>query len=426
MAQSARIITEEEDDREDAPAAPQQVGIPPDADIGILGTGANVPGSRQAVGRQEEEPFEIVEVNSEDEGLPSAVAPPAQSAPVADQPTVIDDQTQQDPNQPRFGKKWSERQRRREGRERTLAENRALKAEVDQLRQQITGVTREFQTVAPRLAEITEAQARGQLSQVEQQIADTSRTYEQAEDGFFRAQEAGDWANARVFLRQRDEALIRRTQLQGHKAQIEREATARKTAPRTDPNLASQPDNGGYQPRLEDGTQQRTQPRQPAPLPPEAVELAQEFMRDIPWLNKPGAEDDSEMMQILDSRVARMGLDPSNNEYWDELMDQARTYIPHRFQPEAQPVRQQRQPPARQAAPAAQQPAPIRRGPPTGAPGNAGNGQRPNQVRITPERRTALEEAGIVDGSGKVVDRKKFDRIAASYAEIDRANGVGR
>ena len=131
-------------------------------------------------------------------------------------------------------------------------------------------------------------------------------------------------------------------------------------------------------------------------------------------------------MRDLDAQVANAGFDPSTPDYWDELMDRARTYIPHRFQPEGQPVRQQRQAaPAAARAPAQQQ-APIRRGPPTGAPGNTGGTRPRNEVRITPERREALEQAGVIDSYGKVVDRKKFDRIALGYAEVDRASGTGR
>ncbi len=76
MAQSARIITAEDDDRDDiVPAAPQQNGVPPDADVGILGTGANVPGSRQQVGRPAVEPCEIVEGGSAAAPSPAAGAP---------------------------------------------------------------------------------------------------------------------------------------------------------------------------------------------------------------------------------------------------------------------------------------------------------------------------------------------------------------
>jgi hypothetical protein len=71
---------------------------------------------------------------------------------------------------------------------------------------------------------------------------------------------------------------------------------------------------------------------------------------------------------------------------------------------------------------------PLRRGPPTGAPGNQGNGGtlQKNQVRITSERREALYDAGVIDGSGNITNRPKFNKIAAEYAAQDRANGAGR
>ncbi len=289
------------------------------------------------------------------------------------------------------------------------------------------GFTQSFETtIAPRLAELSEAQVRGQLGQIDAQIADADRTYNAAEDQYFQAMQAQDMQSARTFLRQRDEALIRRTQLQGTKQQVERAVTERQSAARRpEPNLAAVA--GGFQPRFEDSAPRVPQQSQRAQeLPPEAVEFAQEFMRDVPWLNQPGTDRDSAVLRSLDTQVLQDGCDPSTPDYWDELMDRARTYIPHRFQPEGQPVRQQRaaaaQAPARQAQPQA----PVRRGPPTGAPGNAGAAPRNNTVRITPERREALEQAGVLDPYGKVTDRKKFDRIAAGYAEVDRANGVGR
>ncbi len=413
MAKSSPITEAEEDISDAAGGSGNDV-------VDVLG-GSGGPSRAPAPAADNTPHFEIVEVNSDDEPVPAPPLPRFDDgqhgapAPAPTAPQSTDDDGQIDQNQPQFNKKWAQRSRRREGRDRTLAENRALRAEVSELRQQVEGFTKNFNdSVAPQLQRLSDSQVQHQVDAMAAQLATAERTFTEAEDRYFSALSSGDTDSARRYLRERDDAAFKRYQLLGAKEQIERNLAETRRSPQAPQAPAS---------RFDDG--QRAPGAQPArPVSPAAQAYSQDFLGELPWFNQPGAEDDTRMVLTLDNQVAQDGFDPATSEYWDELADRVSRYIPHRFgaPPAAQPARQAPQPRFAQQP----QPAPQRRGPPTAAPATTPAAPRPNQVRINPERRKALEEAGVIDPEGRIVNRKKFDSIASQYVEFDRANSGGR
>jgi hypothetical protein len=47
------------------------------------------------------------------------------------------------------------------------------------------------------------------------------------------------------------------------------------------------------------------------------------------------------------------------------------------------------------------------------------------QVTISPARKEAMIQAGVIDSSGRPLDSKRFNRMIKQYSDYDRANGVG-
>lgn len=146
----------------------------------------------------------------------------------------------------------------------------------------------------------------------------------------------------------------------------------------------------------------------PNPLVMSKVEA---FKAKFPWWTGPNGTDlDSSVVTTLDSGVAAGGKDPTTDEYWTELERQMKQYLPHRFKAQARngadnnlaprPGGEQRQ----------------RRAPPVGGNGSEGSGVRPGYVKVTPQRKAAMQESGAWD------DPKKRARQLKAYADYDKAH----
>ena len=412
MAARSQIITEAEDDA-DIGSTPQSVRQNNGEDLSpvdILGGGTPQVGPRLVVPEPAPE-FELIDADDQDTP-PAAVTPPAQAPDEGAPPDADGDQ------QRPTSRRALERLRRKEGRERTFAENRQLKAEIARLAEQNRQFSEQMQRLGPQVQHLTEQQARNALTHVEQQFTEADRSYTQLNDQFFEAMAAGDTAKGRELSRQRDEAFANRYRYQ----QAVNDLRQRASQPPAPERRADAPDSFVPQPQAPNASQ-------PPPLPPQARALMDDFMSEFPWIGQRGAEVDSRVVKALDDAVFNEGFDPATPEYWDELADRIGAYIPHRAAstpaaaaPQPRQPQQRQAPQARQAAAA---PA-VRRGPPAAAPGNASPPAGKIQVQLTGARREALEQAGIIDFSGKVLQPEKLKRVAAQYAVEDRASGASR
>lgn len=80
--------------------------------------------------------------------------------------------------------------------------------------------------------------------------------------------------------------------------------------------------------RVKQAVEQRE--RTPAPLDERLVSNAQKFMSKHTWYKPEGQDNDSTVMRTLDNAVAAEGWDPTTPQYWQELENRVKKYLPHR------------------------------------------------------------------------------------------------
>ena len=420
MVRAAEIMTESDDydGGEYAPVSSPASSRPAAPDNGMAGLSDLPRGtdSRPAPRRDTEPQFEVVETDSEfrpiddrggsgrDEG----------QATHGDREDFLAEDTG---DGTLLGNRWRGREttaqrnkRQRQARERSQAENARLKAEVDSLRARVEGFE-------PRLSEFDASRVQQQLSDFDRQIQEQAQAAQVARARISEAMIAQDGEALGKALDARDAAIMAGNQLQVRKNLL---ATGN---PMGDARAAPP------QPRH----QVEQQTSAPARLPTEVRQRVDEFAETHPWYtpndtgldNQPRDMDTRITLQI-DSAVAADGFDPRTQDYWDEVEDRMRRYLPHRFERQAgaRPAAQGRQ----QNAPQQRMAPPEQRGPRIGGGSDRAPTQNnDNRVYLSPERKSALQLAGVLDRDGRtVLDPGKFARTMKSYQEYDRANGVGR
>lgn len=448
MAQEPLIVTEQ-DDGGDAQhlqnaVAPQVGNLLSDRAAG----GIVQPPPRPKPGQAPEDiQFDIEEVGEDFEPLggqqrqtQQQTAPQQQQPDPQDQDRGGQQQQEARPGDEDLGPDGQPRNRRqrharqREGRERTIERNRYLETEVETLRQRL-------ETLEPRVADIDHGRVTQRLTDIDRELQDAQRVQEQAYTKMTEAMASADSASFTAAMRQRDEAMVKATQLQARRTFLAAPGGAAQPA---DPRFAG----GGqiqvapqYDPRYVQPPQQQFQ-RDPAPpLPTEVRRRVADFQDQHDWYDGNSAQPrdmDSQIVRQIDAHVASQRFNPGSDAYWDEVESMMRQYLPHRFQDDgAQPVngnghqQASRQQPAQTARrqPAQQRPAaPQLRGPQVGGqsdrapPSNGGRGQK---VYLTPGRKDALIQIGALARDGRtVVDTDRFNRQMKAFAAYDKENGV--
>jgi len=247
--------------------------------------------------------------------------------------------------------------RRKEKQERKQRRDEAIKRdklELDFLRKRNDDLER-------RVTAQEERSYKGDLSQIDQAIQQAAKEAEMADKVIAKAVEAGNGADVTQAMKYRDQALQRINQLQAHKQQAQSRPV--------------------QQPKIDDMT----------------MHYAQEFIKENPWYDSQGRNEDSAVVMAIDQSLARDGYDPRTEEYWAELRSRAAKRLPERF-----------------AAP--KQARKARGGPAVGSGKEHAPTSTRKEVYISPERKAALIEAGVWDDP---VLRQKYVK---RYAEYDRAN----
>jgi hypothetical protein len=138
-------------------------------------------------------------------------------------------------------------------------------------------------------------------------------------------------------------------------------------------------------------------------MDPQTENHAQQWMSENPWFDPNGTDEDSVIARAIDEAWAqearRKGINPSSEDYWDELDARVKRRLG-----KAGSDRERRR-----ATP-----------PVTGRGDTSRPSTRKEQVYVTPERKRALQEAGVWD------DPELRKRYLRRYAEYDRANGTSR
>jgi hypothetical protein len=135
-------------------------------------------------------------------------------------------------------------------------------------------------------------------------------------------------------------------------------------------------------------------------LDPRTETHAQQWMQKNPWFNPSGDDEDSAIARAIDEAWAkeaqRKGVNPSSEDYWDELDSRVK----------------------RRLGTASSERERKRSAPPVTGRGEYSN--RPstsdNKVYLTPERKKALQDAGVWD------DPEKRKRYIKQFQQYDRQN----
>jgi len=158
-------------------------------------------------------------------------------------------------------------------------------------------------------------------------------------------------------------------------------------------------------------SQERQAPPQPD-LDPRHVAHAQSFMTEHDWWDPAGRDQDSQQVLMIDRSLVQEGYDPRNKDYWDELRGRVSQALPAHFEGE-EGNNESDDDDAGDSGKGAQKDQRQGKGP-TFRTGGRERALKKNEVYISPERREAMEEAGVWDDP---VTRNKY---LASYAKYDR------
>jgi hypothetical protein len=207
------------------------------------------------------------------------------------------------------------------------------------------------------------------LSAFDGAIAKAAQEAEMADRVIAKAVAAGNGEDVTQAMRYRDQAIARIQQLNFQKQQV---------------------------------AQQKPQPQQIDDL---TLRYAQDFIKENPWYDAQGRDEDSAIVIAIDQSLAKDGFNPQSEEYWDELRRRAARRLPERF---ADGNRRGDARPETRREP--------RGGPAVGSGREHAPTSTRKEVYISPERKQALMEAGVWDDP---VLRSKYVK---RYAEYDRQN----
>lgn len=246
----------------------------------------------------------------------------------------------------------AEKAERKERRETAIKRD---KVELDFLRKRNDDLER-------RLTAQEQRAHQGDLNNLDVQIQKTAQEAQMAERVIAKAVEAGNGDDVTQAMRYRDQALQKLNQLNQVKQQ------AAQVQPR--------------QQQIDDIT----------------MSFAKEFLEENTWYDPQGRDEDSAIVLAIDQSLAREGISPQTEEYWDELRARAAKRLPEKFgRPEKAP----------RAA---------RGGPAVGSGREHAPTSTRKEIYVSPERKAALIEAGVWDDP---VLRMKYVK---RYAEYDRNN----
>lgn len=148
--------------------------------------------------------------------------------------------------------------------------------------------------------------------------------------------------------------------------------------------------------QIEARLQQIDQARQQAQQRPQVTPVQQygaQWLQANPWYDPKGGDTDSATAKRIDSELAAEGWDPNTPSYWRELTARCADAFERGEKPASQPAR---------------------KGPPVGTrTEHAPPSTRNNEIRVTPERKAAMIEAGVWD------DPARRKQVLKAYRDYD-------
>ena len=148
------------------------------------------------------------------------------------------------------------------------------------------------------------------------------------------------------------------------------------------------------------------QPQQVDVPDPTVQRLAARWMKKNSWYNPQATDPDSRIAKKIDELLSAQGLDPTSQDYWDELDSRLQKELPHRYNDSDDDESRE-----------------VRR--PRNVVGSSGReasaaygGSNRTQFVLSPERVRAMKEAGAWDNP----ERKA--KMIQNFIAFDRANGI--
>ena len=133
--------------------------------------------------------------------------------------------------------------------------------------------------------------------------------------------------------------------------------------------------------------------------------LAADWMDRNPWYDPHGKDLDSEITQRIDKKLTEEGYDPTTEDYWDELDDRIKKYVPHKSSSEYNQTNVRNQRP---------------RSVVTSSGRDSTATTKSNEFRLSPDRVAAIKEAGMWDNAEL---RQKAIRNYAAWDRTNKARG---
>lgn len=317
-------------------------------------------------------------IEEEEELLPLEVdetgKPTGEAAKAAEAQGAADDDDDDEQERAHLGAEDDADRKRLERQKRKERQRRAQK----RTEQELERLRAERDEFAQRLARLEQGMGNTTLAQLDDRIAQAKSNLNQANAALTSALAKNNAVDTTKALEIRDQA---RDQL-NYFAGLKQRMTAQQHDPRRQQLQAQQPQDDS---------------------PPEVKRNVDGFKRKFSWWDDNGGDEDSKIVLALDNAVADDGFDPADSDYWEELERRMRQKLPHRFEGTAAGGREQRSP---------------RVGAGTGE-GATRRETGKNYVRITPERKAAMIEAGAWD------DPDKRKRMLKRYRDYDAAHAAG-
>lgn len=284
-----------------------------------------------------------------------------------DQVKSSDDEDDDDEGDERESIRERRRQEKAERKQRREEAIKRDKLELDFLRKRNDDLERRISAQEQRTHKLD-------LNTFDAEISKANNEIEMADRVIAKAIAAGNGDDVTQAMRYRDAAMQRVQQLSYQKQQI-----------------ASQPPQ--TQQQIDDAT----------------MRYAQDFIKENPWYDAQGRDEDSAIVIAIDQALAKAGYDPRTPDYWDELRKRAARRLPERFAGEERaPSRRAEEKPEPKREP--------RGGPAVGSGREHAPPSTRKEIYISPERKQALIDAGVWD------DPVLRTRYIKRYAEYDRNN----
>lgn len=258
--------------------------------------------------------------------------------------------------------------RKKRNRDRRQQSKQNKKDYIESLKRELASRDRLLDEMNQRLAHVERRSTGSEMAQLEQAEKEAAQYYNHFKTVNAKAIEAADGATANDAMEKMFLAKQRMEQLAGvKKAMTSKQAT-------------------------------------PPPLDPRVQTLATEWMAKNKWYSPDGDDPDSSVMRAIDNDLAARGWNPVTPEYWQELENRKKKYLPHRNDSGYN---------VPQGAGKSSARVPVAGSGRDSSPGTSSGG-----YKLSADRVSALKEAGLWD------DPKQRAQAIRNYQQYDKENAA--